>query len=140
MCSTMLSSVKLAQNIFPWKTGTTSHLWAHLHKTPKFLIFMPYPKEEDAKVKTYKTSSLEASTSEPILNFFVIILDASTKKRYDTAVLKFIVGDERPFDSVAECGFKYQCSVLTNGSYNPSHPTALLRQIDDMNNALHYQL
>ena len=31
---------------------------------------------------------------------------------YDTTVLKFIVGDGRPFESAAGC----ECFVLTNGS------------------------
>ncbi|ESN99466.1 hypothetical protein HELRODRAFT_163016 [Helobdella robusta] len=71
--------------------------------------------------------------------FFVKTLDFSTKKKYDKAVLNFIVADGRPFESAAGIGFKNLCSVFTNGSYNPPHPTTLSRRLDDMVNTLHEQ-
>ena len=95
MCSMMLSSVKLAQNVFlcrkqaPLLTfGLICRENDSIHATAK---------EEDAKWKTHKMSSLETSTLVLISNFFAKTLDVPTKKRYNTAVLKFIVGDGKPF-------------------------------------------
>jgi hypothetical protein len=124
------------------KTGTTSHLWTHLMR--KHPTVYACAKQEDSKMKLERSSStsgqrMQASSPPSISTFLVKTLDTATKKRYDSAVLKFIVADGRPFESAAGSGFKNLCSVLTNGSYIPPHPTTLSRRLDDMSHSLHEQ-
>ncbi|ESO00209.1 hypothetical protein HELRODRAFT_176046 [Helobdella robusta] len=129
------------------KTGTTTHLWTHLEKSHPNIHATA--KEEVEKVKAEKqvcapstSSALKRKLEESnmkISTFFVKTLDSSTKKKYDKAVLNFILADGRPFESAAGIGFKNLCSVFTKGSYNPPHPTTLSRRLDDMVNILHEQ-
>ena len=51
-------------------------------------------------------------------------LDASKKEAYDLAVLKFVVADERPFETAAGVGFQNYVPLSRTAPTN--HPTPLL--------------
>ena len=74
MCSMMFSSVNLAKSVFP---AEKRHRFSSLGSFENTPSIHATTKEEDTKVKTYETSSLEVS--EPVSNFFVKTLDE--KKR-----------------------------------------------------------
>uniref|UniRef100_A0A8C5LLM5 BED-type domain-containing protein n=1 Tax=Leptobrachium leishanense TaxID=445787 RepID=A0A8C5LLM5_9ANUR len=129
-------------------TGTTSHLWSHLER--KHPSVYQQAKTDDTKKKTLVSAVARrhslpmtegrAMKKQTCISAYSLTLDASTKKKYDAAVLKFIVADGRPFESAAGSGFKNLCSVLTSGRYQPPHPTTLSRKLDDMANNLHQKL
>jgi len=127
-------------------TGTTSHLWKHLldkhptiHKTAK----QECDKKKERKASIQQPSTSSDTTSKfstkrqaSLNEFMTKPLDEYKKKKFDTAVLKFVISDGRPFEMAAGNGFKNLCSTLTDNTYVPPHPTTLARHL----NSLHSEL
>ena len=95
-------------------TGTTSHLWIHLKR--KHRTVYDQAKADNALKKQpvpgvplkrpSESVSSDKKRQRTILSYGQKAIDSSTKKVYDTAVLKFIVADGRPFKSAAGIGFE----------------------------------
>lgn len=131
------------------ESGTTSHLWTHLERKHSDL----YKKATEAKDEKNKEREKDrgkrpASGPPPaaaaatckkqmaMASFMVQKVDGITKRKYDDAVLKWIVSDGRPFEAAAGEGFKNLLSVITNKSYDPPHPTTLSRKLVQMREKL----
>ena len=95
-------------------------------------------------IKHYSSSLSSGSESkmkvEKITNFLKMPLDKNKKKKYDEAVLQFIVSDGRPLESTVGAGFKNLCKTLTNDSYVPPVPTTLSRHLNDLHHTLHLRV
>lgn len=116
-------------------TGTTSHLWSHLERK-HVDIYKKTKAESDKKRQCSSGGSAadepEAKKQASLTGFLRRKIEPGTKKKFDTAVLKFVVADGRPFEAAAGPGFINLCFELTLGEYIPPHPTTLSRRLANM--------
>lgn len=120
-------------------SGTTSHLWRHLQrKHPNVYLKTTETKKAVKRLLESEESpkNKQASLSKPMGKS----TNTSAKERYDAAVLRYILTDGRPLESVASLGFKNLCLELTNGCYCPPHPSTLSRQLHNLSNSLQESL
>ena len=72
----------------------------------------------------YKTSTMPNFLNHPI--------SIEYKKKFDLAVLEFIIADDCSFETLACKCFIKLCSPLTNKNYKPPHPSMLSCKINDL--------
>ena len=112
-------------------TSTTSQLWVRLRSChPKLASEAEERKKQDRKKRQSCSVKLGIDPKQSKLNLRVKkSVDPERKKRYDAAVTKFIVCDERPLELSVGAEFQKLCKKLTDSSYVPPRPTTTSRKV-----------
>ena len=101
-----------------------AHVIQNLHQNRKREIKQDRKKRQSCSVKLGidpKQSKLNLRVKKSV--------DPERKKRYNAAVTKFIVCDERSFKLSVGAEFQKLCKKLTDSSYVPSRPTTISRKV-----------
>ena len=115
-----------SQKMKKQSSKTTTHLWNHYkRKHPLIYQELLLNKNENLSNK-----SLISRKQSSIPHFFRAPISEEIQKRFDDALLEFIIQDGRPFEITSGSGFLHFCKTISNNTYNPPHPTTLSRRLD----------